>query len=398
MRILYCPLEEYDSRYSLQLRKWNIDEFENLGVEYKVIEGTLHKAFGDKAIKTGQVLDAHNRTYYAMSQIQKLIELAYVGQLDSDDFILFEDMFHPGIESLFYVFQQQSLLFGRPKIGMRCLAQTIDPDDFVHYTGMAKWMRQYESMVNSFVDVIFAASTEMLGYMLAAGWNVPVLVTGLPFGKKEVLHRLTFGKTEVIPFWQRPRKVVFASRMAYEKQPEFYFAVAREYKKIYPLKAAEFAIVSGTKIKGFRIDKQVIDGNVTVYPDLTKEQYYQHLNTSRVLFNCSLQDWVSNTASEADTLGCNLCFAAYRSFPEAFENRREQMYIPWSVEDAVEKIALLIENPCHQGLFSDKQNETISKTVGVIKTIIEGAQLKRLTDYIGDSRYHITFDAIKDYR
>jgi len=57
-------------------------------------------------------------------------------------------------------------------------------------------------------------------------------------------------------------------------------------------------------------------GDLKIYENLKKDQYYELLADSRVLFNCALQDWVSNTVSEADTLGCNVLFPAYRSFPE----------------------------------------------------------------------------------
>jgi len=60
---------------------------------------------------------------------------------------------------------------------------------------------------------------------------------------------------------------------------------------------------------------------------LKKDQYYDIVNNSKVLFNCALQDWTSNTVSEADALGCNVLFPAYRSFPE-INNCHERMYIP----------------------------------------------------------------------
>ena len=34
------------------------------------------------------------------------------------------------------------------KIFLRCLAQAVDPDDFVHVWGMGKWMSLYEKMCN----------------------------------------------------------------------------------------------------------------------------------------------------------------------------------------------------------------------------------------------------------
>ena len=70
-----------------------------------------------------------------------LVKMMKEGEVNCEDVIYFEDMFHPGIESLPYIFNQTDAKF-RPKIFVRCLAQTIDPDDFVHVWGMAGWMRR----------------------------------------------------------------------------------------------------------------------------------------------------------------------------------------------------------------------------------------------------------------
>ena len=43
--------------------------------------------------------------------------------------------------------------------------------------------------------------------------------------------------------------------------------------------------------------------NFRVYTVFKKNDYYNLLADSKVLFNCALQDWVSNTVSEADTMG-----------------------------------------------------------------------------------------------
>jgi len=98
-----------------------------------------------KAIVTGQVLDAHGRSYFGMSQLMNLVKMMKAGEITSNDAIFFEDMFQPGMESLPYILNQVDEKH-RPKIYLRCLAQAIDPDDFVHVWGMAKWMSLYEQM------------------------------------------------------------------------------------------------------------------------------------------------------------------------------------------------------------------------------------------------------------
>ena len=88
-------------------------------------------------------------------------------------------------------------------------------------------------------------------------------------------------------------------------------------------------------------------GLLEIHENLGKNDYYALLNNTRVLFNCALQDWVSNTVSEADTLGCNVLYPAYRSFPETFANDPDRLYVPWSEDDAFNKLTGLLQKSHH---------------------------------------------------
>ena len=69
-KLYYMGLEPYKARYTLQLQDWNTAVFNARGLDYVVVPGeTLSN---DQAIVTGQVLDAHGRTYFGMSQLMKL--------------------------------------------------------------------------------------------------------------------------------------------------------------------------------------------------------------------------------------------------------------------------------------------------------------------------------------
>jgi hypothetical protein len=168
----------------------------------------------------------------------------------------------------------------------------------------------------------------------------------------------------------RPLKVSFAARTDREKQPDFFVEVAKEVRKLFTGQPIEFAVLSGKKLSSndpsmlTLLEKARDRKDITVYENLSKEQYYQHLKESRVLFNCALQDWVSNTASEADALGCNLVYPAYRSFPELFLHESTRLYVPWSVKDAALKVAraLGMKHP-HVGIISDRMDNTIFKTL-----------------------------------
>ena len=133
MKLFYMGLEPYEGRYTLQLQDWNERVFKKRDIEYIVVPGdTLDNS---KAIVTGQVLDAHGRSYFSMSQMMNLVKYMREGIVDKDSVIFFEDMFQPGIESLPYIMNQIPENM-RPRVYARCLAQTIDPDDFVHVWGM----------------------------------------------------------------------------------------------------------------------------------------------------------------------------------------------------------------------------------------------------------------------
>ena len=385
-KLYYMGLEPYKARYTLQLQEWNRSVFERRGIDYEIVPGeTLSN---DQAIVTGQVLDAHGRTYYSLTQMANLVRLMKQGAVTKDDVIFFEDMYTSGIDSIPYILKQVPKEF-RPKVFVRCLAQTIDPDDFLHVWDMQGFMRKYEEMVNEFVDGVLASNEEMVMHMKVAGWRAPIYnISGLAFGKAEVRGRIN---GELKPFEQRKVRVGFAARWDQEKQPDFYMDLIEEWNRRHDANnlgdRVEFAIFSGAKLKSnndsymARTRDLQARGLLTIYEDLEKNDYYALLNDTRVLFNCALQDWVSNTVSEADALGCNVLYPAYRSFPESFANDRDRLYVPWSLEDAIRKLMTLLARPHpSMGRISDWTDGTIDR----ICDIMEGSGeqwLRMSTDY-----------------
>ena len=380
-KLYYMGLEPYKARYTLQLTEWNTRVFERRGINYEIVGGeTLSN---DQAIVTGQVLDAHGRTYFGMSQLMNLVSMMKAGEINNEDVIYFEDMFQPGIESLPYIIKQIPAA-SRPRIFVRCLAQSIDPDDFVHVWGMGDFMGHYERMVDSFVDGVLATNEEMVMHMKIAGWKAPVYnISGLAFGKAEVQERVG----AITPFAERKRRVVFSARWDQEKQPDFYMDVIEAWHARHPNSGVEFAVCSGAKLKSNndsymqRTRDMQARGLLTLNEDLAKNDYYRIVNDSRVVFNCALQDWVSNTVSEADALGCNVLYPAYRSFPETFANDHTRLYVPWSIEDALNKLEVLLEAPSPlMGSISAWNDGTVDR----ICDIIEGSGeqwLRMSTDY-----------------
>ena len=393
-KLYYMGLESYEARYTLQLTEWNRRVFDQRGLDVVYVPGTTID--NSQAISVGQVLDAHGRSYFSMSQMMNLVQLMKNGEVTHEDVIYFEDMFQPGMESLPYILDQVPS-DQRPRVYVRCLAQSIDPDDFVHVWGMARWMGLYEQMVNEFVTGVLATNEEMVAHMRIAGWRAPIYnISGLAFGKAEVLERIN-GADNVQPFENRTRRVGFAARFDQEKQPGFFMDLIEMWHNQGPY-PVEFAVFSGGALRSNnpayidRAKQMQADGKLKIYDGLTKNDYYALLNDTRVLFNCALQDWVSNTVSEADTLGCNVLYPAYRSFPETFANDPNRMYVPWSIDDAYMKLRNLLEQPHHNmGLISDWNNGTIDRIVDILQGTGEqwNRSGNRYRDHVPHEKYQV---------
>ena len=394
-KLFYMGLESYEARYTLQLTEWNRRVFERRGIEVIYVPGSTID--NSQSISVGQVLDAHGRSYFAMSQMMNLVQMMRNGDVTGEDVVYFEDMFQPGIESLPYIMDQIED-YRRPKVWVRCLAQAIDPDDFVHVWGMSKWMDLYEKMVNEFVTGVLATNEEMVAHMRIAGWSAPIYnISGLAFGKTEVLERIG-GVENIRAFADRKMRVGFAARFDQEKQPGFFMDLIEKIKSQPNGRDISFAVFQGGPLRSNnpeyveRARSLQQKGYLEIYENLNKNRYYELLNDTRVLFNCALQDWVSNTVSEADTLGANVLYPAYRSFPETFANDPNRLYVPWSIDDAEHKLYALLERPHHNmGLISDWNHGTIDRICEILSGRGEAWNRSgnRYRDHVANAKYPV---------
>ena len=362
-KLFYMGLEPYEGRYTLQLQEWSERAFKRRNIDYVIVPGTTID--NTKSIQVGQVLDAHGRSYFAMSQMMNLVQMMRNGEVTGNDVIFFEDMFQPGMESLPYIMDQIPIK-DQPQVWIRCLAQTVDPDDFVHVWGMSKWMSLYEEMCNEFVTGVLASNEEMVANMKIANWKAPIYnISGLAFDKFEVQERVNR-----LSFASRKKRVVFTARFDQEKQPDFYMDIAEDFADT----DIEFAVLQGGPLRSnnqryiTRARELEARGVLKIYENLKKNEYYNIVNDSRVLFNCALQDWTSNTVSEADALGANVLFPAYRSFPEIFANDHTRMYVPWSKDDATDKLEVLLAAPHKDiGKISNWTSSTIDRYIDIMQ-------------------------------
>jgi hypothetical protein len=363
-RIIYLPLEPYEERYTLQLRTWNETRFKERNVPYLIVDGrTLRE---DKEIKTGQVLDAHGRCYWSMTQMAELVRLMEAGEITANDVVFSEDLFQPGYESLPYIISQLPEDM-KPKVFTRNLAQSIDPDDFVF--PWRNWMRDFESLVSKTCDGILMANTEMGPHMRIALLEAPLYVTGLPFDKNEVRGRVGPLKT----LRSRKKRIIYSSRFDHEKQPDFFMDLIE--KSDFVERGYEFWILTGSKTlrsthEAYVTRARALEaaGKLVIKTGLQKSEYYEILADSQLQFNCARQDWQSNTLNEASALGTLSLCPAFRSFPQALNNSAKHLYVPWSVEDAINKMDYLLTSldDSEVDYAADDQHQSIDRTIDIL--------------------------------
>jgi hypothetical protein len=66
-------IEKIESRYTLQLTEWNRRVFDRRRLDVVYVDGA--NIDNTQSISVGQVLDAHGRSYFSMSQMMNLVQM-----------------------------------------------------------------------------------------------------------------------------------------------------------------------------------------------------------------------------------------------------------------------------------------------------------------------------------
>ena len=326
--IWYFGLEPIKARYTEQLStRWIPSAFERYKDEVNFIslDGTYDKS---EQIKVGAVLDACGRGMFAMSQCQKFLSHLSAGDIKDGDVIYLQDFWHPGIESIFYALDLYKI---KVQIYSMLHAQSVDEYDFTYQ--MREWMKPIEIGISRKMDGIFVGSTIHKDQLRNYGFDCPIHVVSLPFGKDDTLKL-------VKPGYEKKQQVIFASRLDKEKNPYFLLEVIDRFLNQNP--AWEWIIT--TSGKEFRSNLPGVvelfenysknNSRLKLLSDLSKEQYYQTIAESEIMFNSSLQDYVSWTSIEAHTFGTRFICPNFRSFPDFCD--QAFMYRPFDVISALQ--------------------------------------------------------------
>ena len=337
--LYYLPLEPYAERYTALMScvdGWAEDNFKKWNISFVRIDGDK---LGTATIKNGVVLDACGRSYYAMSQIMKIVKLVHQGKIHDNDTIYVEDFWHPGIESLFYVRHLTGIKF---KIGTFIHAQSVDDTDFSYK--MKDWMRPIEQGFGKQYDFIFTCSEILRNLCIDAGIASKnnIFTVGLPYNSSKLLQQIEeMGVNFPV---KKEDFVLFCSRFDAEKDPMFFLDLCEACPD------TKFVLVNPRKDRAISNDNEVVERlqnhkpkNLEIVPTYEKKDYYQLLARARIVFNCANQDWVSWTLLEAITFHCIPLYPIWKDFPLELKNNPLYLYKKQDLQDARQHLQYLMK-------------------------------------------------------
>ena len=335
----YLPLEQYPERYTMMMscvNGWTESNLRQNNIEFVRIDGEQI----NNSIKSGVVLDACGRSYYANCQINQVIKLINEGKIKDNDIIYTEDFWHPSIESLFYIRHILNLKF---KIACFLHAQSVDNTDFSYV--MREWIRPIEQGFGKGYDCIFVCSKILkeLCVKNGIGTDSSIHVIGLPYNSKRLIEQL-----KELGFKEREKKdyVLFSSRFDKEKDPHFFLDLVEACPDI------QFKIVNPRKSVPISNDKTVVQrltellkkiSNLEVVDTFDKIRYYETLQQAKVQINCAHQDWVSWTLLEAVTFKCLPLYPVWKDFPLELSYDSRFLYSKGNLTECIEKLRKLLK-------------------------------------------------------
>jgi glycosyltransferase involved in cell wall biosynthesis len=345
--LFYFGLEPLKARYTYQLStRWMPEAFnlQSDKINFIDIPGEFDEA---QEIKVGAVLDAVGRGKYAMSQCANFLSLLNDGTVKDGDIIFLQDFWTPGIESIFYALD----LYGYKDIKFyaRNWAQSSDEYDFTF--GMRKWMRHYELGLAERLSGMFVGSTLHRDLLRQDGYTCPIHVVSMPVSADEIRSKVPNWKEKLQE--QKKKVVMFSSRLDKEKNPFFMLEVAKKFLNLNP--DFEWHVTTSGKtlrsmlpgvMDAFR-SYAAGEPRFKLLEGLTKEEYYEELASNMIIFNSSLQDWVSFTIVEGTAFGIDVVYPNFRGFPEQVP--ADRMYTPFDVKSAVDVLMDVVSDAYYHG-------------------------------------------------
>jgi len=361
MRVFYFPLEQITQRmYSTVYRKMT-EAFEKAKVDYEVILPAVNPLQIDSG---GCVMSGAGHCQWCLEQMAIFMSKLRSGEVKDGDICYFDDLWFPGLESIFYTQELMNLRIG---VYGFLHAGSFTYLDFVY--PMRLWARNLEKSWITASSLIFVGSQQTKTDIYDCGLIDDcehgldkIVTTGLPF---EVPKDLVDKYSEEI--LHKEDNVIFPHRDDIDKGVDDLLRLILLLKKKTD-KPIKYVITSGGRPT--RQSTRALFANfpeVEFKPDLSKDEYYKLLAKSKVMFSAAIQENFGVCTQEALAFGvypvcpdrvsykyllhqnfryCNLDEAAamvLRGFDQSYTTRKDfdkYCHHPYSAELIVYNILL----------------------------------------------------------
>jgi glycosyltransferase involved in cell wall biosynthesis len=279
-KLIFVPIERLEQRYTGMV-------YDILAPHFDMVISPKYE--NPRAIQNGEFLDICGTIQYKSAQLNIIAGLFDNGDIEDGDVFLFGDIFFPGLESIKYMAE---LLGITVKIAAFNHAGRADETDFVQKLGA--WSDHSERGWHDACDLILVGS-EYHRHRVTAYFKQPpykVKNTGQPWSPEwceDVLPNYTLMPNKE-PF------VIWPHRMSFEKGVDVLYR--------YALQTSREIYITSCGKRPAAFDEFMDIPNVKGVFNLSKTEYYAHLNTAEFYLSTARQETFGYTLQEALYYGC----------------------------------------------------------------------------------------------
>tara|TARA_R110002050_G_scaffold72513_5_gene156093 strand:+ start:1344 stop:2312 length:969 start_codon:yes stop_codon:yes gene_type:complete len=281
--LVYAPLESVDMRYTTHLDN---DIRKYLKKYYKKEYTILDPDTFNTPMKKGQFLNAKDTIFRQFNQFNLFLSLLVKGKIPKDTIYFTTDIWNIAVLSIPYInfFEEYNI-----KLQGVLHAGSFTDTDFVRE--MERQYKGFEESIFDIADKIFVASEFIKNDVIKKRYVNPdkIISTGLPLNENLDKYK---------PKTKKENIIIFNGRNCDEKQPYLLEEVAR----INPT----FKCIN-TQLEG-----------------LSKNEYYELLNKSKIVISFALQENFGYGIQEAVKLGCIPILPNRLVYPELY--KKEYLY------------------------------------------------------------------------
>lgn len=278
MKIWYVPLEKLEQRMYAQINTQMKASFQRFGVDFQEI---LPEYKADQIREGGWVMPAAGHCLFCSQQLAILLQHLVNGDVGDNDIIYFDDLWFPGLEALFYskhLMKKHFSVYGFIHAGSFTYADFVYP--------MSTWARDLERSWFNACDGIFVGTKQTKNDIVECGLiadSDKVVITGLPFNVDTSLLSNQVVKKENI--------IIFAHRDDPDKKVDEFFKLLQLFKKRnFDFKFKVFITGGGRAVRQSTRGLFASIPEVEFCPNLTKQEYYNILQKSKVMVSTAIQE------------------------------------------------------------------------------------------------------------